>query len=126
MVQLLKEFLIWVTHTNRLVVVILIVLFLCIGCLYWNIYSLREMPTVTFLELKFSDQEVKAFDVREFEIVKETRIILAKEILKGYAVFSDNSKCEIIFYPQYNVFHFANENQNYRIKCNGMLAYPLS
>ena len=126
MVQLLKEFLIWVTHTNRLVIAILIVLFLCIVCLYWNSYFVWDMPKVTFIELEFSDQEVKPFDVREFEIVKETKIILAKETLKGYAVFSDNSKCEIIFYPQYNIFHFANGNQNYRIKCKGMLIYPLS
>lgn len=69
---------------------------------------------------------VKLFDVGELEIVKTTRIEFTKEILKGYAVFSDNSRREIIFYPQSNTFRFVNENQNYKVKCKGMLVYPLT
>lgn len=126
MVRLLKEFLIWVTRIDRLVLLALIILALCLGCLIWNSLSLREVQEIEYFELTFSDSRVEVFDVREFEIVKTTNVVIVKEILKGYAVFSDNSKREIYFYPQANTFRFANENQNYRIKCKGMLVYPLT
>ena len=81
---------------------------------------------IEYFELTFSDSKVEVFDVRELKIVKTANVVIVKEILKGYAVYSDNSKREIYFYPQANTFRFADENQNYRIKCKGMLVYPLT
>jgi len=126
MVRLLKEFLIWVTRTNRIVVLLLIVSFLCAGCLVWNSLSTKEIQEIEYFELRFPDSEVKVFDVRKTRIEKTTSNDFAKEILNGYAVFSDNSKREVYFYPQTNVFRFADETQKYKVKCKGMLVYPLT
>lgn len=68
-------------------------------------------------------ENTKSIDLKKYKVKTEYSGVLAKDILYGNAVTSENVKESVVFYPDSNTFRFADGKTKYRICSEKLLAY---